>query len=318
MVSSKILKENALIRIKAPGVIGNTRKVRVTDAMVEEATGPLPETMRDEERTAIRAEARKRLAATKKLVVCPELDEAKAAIANGKARILRTYCNPSFIDEGFYLVRLDRVGAMEAEITRVNEQIRAAVNRFADVLPREIERSRAALGAAFSPADYPNPDTLRAHPGLVYNIVHFDVPEGLPPELREAEEKKLREAFERARQQIIAALRTEFAGLVEHLRERLEPGPGGQPKKFQRSTVDNLKLFIKAFGNRDAFGDTKLRALVEQARAIIEPLGDDAAEKLRNSEVVRERTAQAFAALKAGVDKGIAEIPARGFEFGEE
>lgn len=318
-MNAEMFKENALVRIFVPGIMGNSRKVKITDKMITEAVGELPETATDAERKAATDAARERLSASKRLIVCKTFKDASSALSAAKGELVRRFCNPSYIDEGWFLVRLDRVEAFRAAMERLNQEIvRPAIDAFVAEYPAQIEAARRALGNSFDESQYPTQEKIASHPGIKYGLVQFSVPSGLPPEIREEEERKLRARFEAAQSEITAALWAEFQGLIDHLKERLEPGENGKVKTFQKTTVDNLKVFVEAFGNRNAFGDEKLSSLVARAGEIIGNIGDDPVAKLRDFDAVRKNVADAFGVLKVSVDKGVQDLPSRAFNADED
>jgi hypothetical protein len=155
---------------------------------------------------------------------------------------------------------------------------------------------------------------------LSYRIIELDVPEGLPSEIREQEERKLRETFEQAEQAITAALWAEFAEIIAHVAERLESSVDGKRKTFRDSTFGNLVEFMEAMKNRNVFSDERLAGLVGKAKAIVDAIGgkpSETADRLRNYDSLRAQTQKAFVALKEQVDKSIADLPVRVFSFEE-
>jgi len=90
---------------------------------------------------------------------------------------------------------------------------------------------------------------------------------------------------------------------------------------FRDTLFADLTQFIGAFNNRNTFDDAALGALVNQAKALLKSVGDDgngsAPERMRKYEILRLQTAEKFTEIKAAVDKGIAELPGRKFDFSE-
>ena len=321
-MNAKMFKLNCLVRIKVPGVMGNSRKVKVSDDQVWKAVGPLPDSMRDEEKRALFDAAKERMTQGKKLVVCPELKAATSAVSAVKSALVSEFCNPSFIDDGWFLVRLASVEAFNGRLRELNARITEPVEAFADVLPAQVEIARRCMGAEFNADHYPTPEAIRAYPGVSASFISFEVPEGLPPEIRAEEEAKLRAQFAEASKAIVGALWSEFAELVAHIVGRLTPGEDGKPKTFQKGTVENLTQFIGAFENRNAFNDENLAEVVKRAKGIIESVGGiggagSTSEKLRDFEAIRVQTRDAFGALKIQIDAGVAELPTRAFSFDE-
>ena len=158
--------------------------------------------------------------------------------------------------------------------------------------------------------------------GMEYKFLQFDVPDGLPPEIRAEEEAKLRASYARAEAAIVGALWGEFSKFVEEIEGKLAINGDGKPKVFRNTLFEDLTTFVKSFANRDTFNDERLRSLVEKAEAIIAKVGGkdnvDKAVRMREFEGLRDQTRSAMANLKAEVEAAIQEKPERRFSFDEE
>jgi hypothetical protein len=294
MVNAELFKNNCLFRVKQFNRMPQRRKLTVTREIVERFLGGR-KAETDEEWAKKVAQATKDLSASRKLLTCTELEEIQSFLSALRNTVLARYCNASGIDKGLYLVKTTLV-------PEVQKFIRSEVNTI-------------LLGELV-------PKLVAAYPAAVQRVAEIWGAEGaalLPPEIREQEEKKLRESFEQAKSAIVSALWGEFSELVEHITERLAPGENGKAKTFQKGTVDNLRLFIDAFENRNSFNDEKLKGIVGQAKEILAGLGDanSAAQRLRDYEGVRKATAEAFGVLKVSIDAGLKEVASRAFDFDE-
>lgn len=319
MINCELFKNNCLVRIKGFNRLPGRRKMTVTRDIAEKFLGGR-NVETDEEWEKKLNEAMKRLAASSKLILCDELQAIDSLRAAIRTDCLRRFCNASGIDDGLYLIKTDRVPRLSEFIAeRVTELRGSLVPAFAAVYPVEVERVRNLWGGEIA-AKLPDVSRLPELFGVEFYAIQFTVPEGLPPEVREAEEKKLRESFESARSAIVTALWTEFQGLLEHIVERLTPAPDGTLKTFQKGTIENLRVFISAFEDRNAFNDSKLGDVVKKASDILAGVGSngDVAKRLRDYEGVRAQTTEAFAALKADVDKGVEAVASRSFDFSDE
>lgn len=319
--NAAIFKNNVLFRLKLRS-FGNRRKGELSDEAVAKIIGAASPMELPEEYAKRLQDAKKRLKLGKSLIDAEEFDAIKTFLADVRDNLLSLYCNPSFIDEGWYCVRMDVVKKVEETIRAAEAQLNEKlVPAFLAVYPGKIEQARAIFNGQFNASDYPSEVDMSRMFGIAYRWVQLDIPEGLPPEIREQEEKKLRDTYAQAEQAIVGALWSELQKITEHVVDRLQPGEDGKRKKFNDSLFDNLTTFITAFSNRNAFNDTRLASLVEQAQGILKGVGGvdpgEAATRMRDFELMRDKTAQAFAAVKAEIDKTIETLPGRSFSFEE-
>jgi hypothetical protein len=311
MLNVALLKNCVLFRLKIQS-FGNRRKGELSDEAVQEIIGRAQPGQSVPEREKQIADAKKRLKLGKALVQSVELDKIKEFQKQVASNLLTRYCNRSFIDEGLYAVKADVVPKVETEIRTAIERLQNEfVPAFVAVYDSRVEEARKVFNGQFREKDYPKPGALPGLFGFTYRWVKLDVPEGLPPEIREQEEKKLRDTYAQAQEAIQGALWSEFDKFLSHVTDRLEPGPDGKRKTFRDTLFDDLTEFVDAFNNRNAFNDEKLGALVAQAKAAIASAGGktpaEAAVAMRDFETLRDKTAAAFAKVKEEVTKIIAE-----------
>lgn len=322
MTSIAIFKNCVLFRLKIQ-CFGNRRKGELSDEAVVQIIGPASYGQSVEEREKQIGSAKRRLKLGKALIQSEEFDKIKEFQSATRDNLLSRYCNRSFIDEGLYAVKADVVPKVEAEIRNADLQLQnELVPAFVAVYPVKVAEARKVFNGQFREKDYPTAEQLPGLFGFTYRWVQLDVPEGLPPEIREQEEKKLRETYAQAQEAIQGALWSEFSKFLEHITDRLEPGPDGKRKTFRDTLFTDLSQFVEAFGNRNAFNDEKLGALVAQTQAAIASIGGktpaEAATMMRDFEGLRDKTAVVFSKVKAEVDKTIAEMPRRAFNFEED
>lgn len=321
MLNVALLKNCVLFRLKTQ-CFGNRRKGELTDEAVQEIIGAPGEVETAEAYGKRIQDAKRRLKLGKSLVQAVEYDKIKEFQANTRDRLLSRYCNRSFIDEGLYAVKADCVSLVEKEITEAIEQLQTEyVPPFVAVYPAKVAEARKVFNGQFKEKDYPATERLPEMFGFSYRWVKLDVPEGLPPEIREQEERKLRESFAAAQEAIQGALWAEFQKFLEHVTDRLKPGTDGKRKTFRDTLFTDLAEFTQAFQNRNAFNDEKLAKLVSDTNSILESIGKtpaEAAAKMRDFENLRDRTAEVFAKVKAEVDTTIVTMPKRAFDFSED
>lgn len=304
---------------------GNSRKANI-DRVTLQANGTTtaddaPELIQDAAADAKRAEgkAKKQMRVSKTLIVSPEYDAIKSFYGE-----LRTWIYaqtvPSFFKEGFQLASLEAVDSIEKRMRyAVNFELPGLVAAFVAAYPAQVEAARAILAPVgqFNPLDYPAPAMLPQMFGISWNWISFTTPEGLPAELRAAEQAKLEKNMSDAGEQITQALRAAFAELVSHATSKLT---GTDPKTgkalvFRDSLIGNVTDFIETFSRRNITNDVELQQLVNKAREV---LAGVTPQKLREQALTRDQTAKQFAAIQTQLDTMITTKPSRAIDLGEE
>lgn len=263
-----------------------------------------------------------RLKISKTLIESPELDTIKE-FTSGLYKWCCERCNPSCFKDGIYLVKISEVPKFEDRLNKGQAQLmNDLVPAFLEAYPKQIEASRAILNEQFDSEDYPSIEKMRETFGISWNWIAFGVPDNIPAELREAESKKIEAQFKEAEVEIMAALREGFSKVVAHVSERLTEVPGEKKKIFRDSLFEDLSSFIENFSARNLVNDTALESLVNQAKGILTQVrGDNPKEQaqvVRDSEEMRAKTAEAFAAMRVAVDATIMDKPGRKFQLDME
>lgn len=340
-IDCALLKNCVLIRLKSQ-CWANSRKLampkKAVEAIMDEGDkGTVDGSPEFEEKRKGRLEElQKRVKGSKTLIEAKEYDALCSYLTSARNSIMNRYVVPSFLDDGVYAVKMEALPDLERDIEAARKEM--AGNLIPDLLkvyPDKVLEARQLWNGAFKAAEYPGVkdegngsvsiDTkpLASRFNLKFAYWAINVPEGLPPEIREREEKKLRDAYAQAEAKIVEMLYTGFQELVNHLVDRLTPNADGTKKTFQYSTFQNMVEFIGTFQNKNVFNDVKLASLVAQAQDIISTVGtpgmkpEDMAKRVRDYDSVRNRTAEQFKGLKGEVDKMIGEMPIRSFDFSE-
>lgn len=196
---------------------------------------------------------------------------------------------------------------------------RAAVDAFIAAYPALVVRAQERLGPLYDPADYPPVEAL---PGLFEVSVQY-LTFDMPGVLQYCSERARRRAFAEGQAKLAEAveemrghLRSAFAELVAHLRDRLAPDPAtGQRKTLRASSVQNLLEFLDTFGARNAVvQDGELADLVEQTRRLL--AGVEASD-LRVDETLRDAIRADLAAITAQLDELVMAKPVRRYDFSQ-
>jgi hypothetical protein len=132
----------------------------------------------------------------------------------------------------------------------------------------------------FSEFEYPDNIDHKFHFGWKY--LQMETPDKLKSismDFYNREKQKIMDELETTKDDCIKALRTSFAGLVNHLIERFTGKSKYKNRKtgrmvtkdnqFHDSTIDNFYDFFGYFSDRNVFGDAELQDLVEKAKDVL-------------------------------------------------
>jgi hypothetical protein len=210
---------------------------------------------------------------------------------------------------GLTLVPKETLTGIDEALCQMKSEFEAEVEKFIQSYEDEREKARESLGPLFNDADYPI--DVRRKFRFEWRFITMDVPgksKLLSPELYEREKEKFQTLMEETRELATVALREEFAGIVQHMVERLSGEQDGKPKKFKNSMLDKMGEFLDSFGDRNLFSDDKLAALVDQAREVVSGLS---MEELRQDGNLRQYIASEMDALRIAVDGALEDLPRR-------
>jgi hypothetical protein len=189
----------------------------------------------------------------------------------------------------------DELARAEADLNEVYEEIKADARR--------------RLGRLYDPADYP-PEVC----GLF--AVEWDFPAVEPPgylmrlspDVYRQEQERVARRFEEAVRLAEQAFATEFARLLSHLTERLNPTEDGQRRVFRDSAVGNLTEFFQRFAQLNVRSNPELDALVEEARRLVQGVEP---QQLRDSDSLRQHVAVEMARVRERVEGLLTDVPRR-------
>lgn len=259
-------------------------------------------------------QAKERLHLTKELIKAAEY-EAIRAFLGGLQKWIYEQTVPSFFKTGFQLVGLEGIEAIEARMRKAQGELEVLVEKLVAVFPAKIEEARLKLGEQFNEQDYPSTRELPQMFSISWNWISFTVPEGLPAELRKAEQDKMEKQFADAGEQILQALRCGFKELIEHAVDKLNVEPGEKPKVFRDSMIGNIQAFIDTFSQRNMMGDVELAQLVAQAKQVLIGVTP---QKIRDYAQTKDNTRTEFVKIKESLEKMITERPVRKFDFSDD
>ncbi|WP_373501946.1 hypothetical protein [Desulfococcus sp.] len=169
-------------------------------------------------------------------------------------------------------------------------------------------QARKILGELFDDADYPV-DILPRF-GFTWRFLAIEVPGRstlLSPEIYEREKRKFQDMMTETRDLAQAALREEFAQVVESLSRRLS-SDGDRPRMLTPKMFERMSEFLDSLDARNIFEDDQLRELTMQARQLI---GNAASGDHWSNIFIRRRVQMEMAGLRAAVESAVEELPRR-------
>jgi hypothetical protein len=218
----------------------------------------------------------------------------------------RTVPSPIGMGLGFYLLRMDASQEIDAALHTFVRKRRELLDAFEEKYDKLIQDARVKRGEFFEAADYPPFDEIRKRYTVEARYLSYNVPaalERINRDLYEREKQKVALDWATAAEEVRAALRTSFAGLVSHFAERLGTDEAtGKPRTFHASAVAKLKDFLDTFEMRDMTDDQELKQIIAKAKDLI--TGVDA-KQIRSQEGLRTALETGFLDIKEATTKMI-------------
>lgn len=342
-INLETLKNTVLIQITRKGW-GNRAKVRdlvklqayleIFNRTKKEGSVPLVDAVGIEEAKDKKRKknGKRKLSASVKLIECDALSMLLEHMTETK-RLALQYAMPSFVRPGSFVMQRTYIETVQALLEKREVELREYYtdpdgNRqdgylpaFLKAYPDAIETAKGmpvcdgGLGPLFNESDFPDVFELEKRFSVSWNWFGLVVPEGLPPELRAKEERKLRSTFEEAAVEIKDALRLMFAKLIERAVDRLQPAvPGEKPKVFRDTLIGNINEFFATFEARNIMGDAELAALVAKAKEVL--TGVDPG-RLRLDTDLKAKTEVALTQIATALEPMVREAEERAFDFSE-
>lgn len=218
---------------------------------------------------------------------------------------------PSFFRGGIYLVKHEAFEEVDDALHKALIEFEPLVDAFAAVADKSKEESRARLGAAFSAANYPTPEQIKALYSIEWNWFTMQTPDDLKKlnrKIYEREIEKAEGAVEQAADKINKMLAAEAKKLADHLIERLTPDPEGKQKIFKKNSIDAVHRFLTTFRLRNIGTTEELQSEVKRMEQLLEGVDP---QSLRNSGSLREDLAKGFTKVSKAFDAIVVEKPKR-------
>ena len=220
-------------------------------------------------------------------------------------------------DPGIRLIRRDRIPDFDGRMRAIRTELREAAVALERVYRDElIPDARRTLGAVFNPSDYPVEIAGEFDIQVSYpNVEPGEYLREISPRLYEQEQERIRARFEEAIALAEQAFTDEFAKAVQHMAERLTPGPDGKAKVFQETTLGNLTEFFQRFRDLNVGSNAALDDLVTQAQWAVQGIDVKA---LRNDVHAREAIRSAMQNLGTQLDGLMVDRPKRKITLEDE
>lgn len=263
-----------------------------------------------------------RLGLNKKILTSDNYDQLLTISRDCRRYAKKRQVPGSPFAEGTHLVPLPLVDDLDKKIANAEQ----AYNRFADLFvaeyPKLIEDAEAGLKDQWDASNYFDTDELGQRSLRSRFWVERRWFDWTPS--NEAKVSKAIAYQERQRQgteiqdmalQVKAALRMGLKKLIDHLVERLTPGPGGSRKQFAPTTVTKVVDWLALFSARNVVGDSELALLANQAKEI---LGGADPSTLRTDEDLAAVVATQMTNIKTNLDQLVQDLPDRAINLEDE
>lgn len=305
--------ENTTCLILNFGSIGVERKVskaQIKEKGVDDATMDECPVEVDADKDLLRV--------SKRLIVSGEFD----AIQKGRRdfrRWLDKLSVPSLFKEGIYRVCFKAVPKISDRLKEFIAEDHARVEAFLAVYKQRCDETLARLKELGETTEYPPLAKVESAFYVDYHWMTFATDEKLKAQVSEEFFKEAKAHSEIKMQQatdaLIAMKRQQAKDLYDHLVEVLTPNADGTKKRFQKSTVDNLKEFMENFRLTDAVGDSQLDLIIETSKKLLD--GVDA-KMLRENEAQASNTLTGLSVIKKCLDALVDEAGTRKIVFAPE
>ncbi len=264
---------------------------------------------------AVQCDAEKKMiTVSKKLLESDELENI--GTMDGKLRqyvYSRALPANNLFRGGVYILPLGLVREVENELQELRVKRNQLVEMFIQAYEDDVDQARSSLGSLFNPTDYKEPAQIRAAFGMEWQYVDVSVSSNiskLDKALFEQQREQQAEKWRDALDEVKVTLRTAVADFVAHVIDKLTPDEEGKVKRFKVSAFEKMRDFFDVFEVRNIACDDELAAIVAQARALTDGIGDDNA-VLRTDAELRNKVFEGFKGIQTTVDGMLIDAPKR-------
>lgn len=250
------------------------------------------------------------LAVSKKLIECDEY-EAIGRLDSEVKSYLDARALPSLLKRGIYLLPIPMVKDVDDQLRRYVELRKECVERLIVVYRKHVDEAEGRLRELFERTDYATPEQLHAGFSLTWQFTSFNTPASLQQvsrELYEKEKEKNEALWKDANEACQQLLRQNMGEMVDKLVDKLTPGEDGKKKIFRNTAITNIQEFLSTFDMRNVTDDSKLKAIVDKARALLSGVDP---EQLRTEEGLRDAVRNGFEKIQSSMSGMIEVKPKR-------
>jgi hypothetical protein len=214
-----------------------------------------------------------------------------------------------YVEPGIRLIRQADIDAFVHVMQGFREELHQAetdVNAAYEEIKNDAQQR---LGRLFNANDYPS--EVRGLFDVAWDFPNVEPPPYLlriNPEVYEEERARVAARFEEAVRLAEQAFATELADLVDHLTDRLTPGPDGQRKVFRDSALGNFQDFINRFRLLNVRSNAQLDTLVEQAQNLLRGVTPD---QVRTLPEARQQLQSGMETVRQQLDQLVIDAPRR-------
>lgn len=201
----------------------------------------------------------------------------------------------------------------KAKLKEHAEEREALIDAFVAAYPAAKLKAKENLKELYDDADYPPVEEIKSKFTFECKFIDFKTPESLKEidaELYAEEKAKEKANFTNAIESVTSIMRQTMFEMVEHLKDKLTPGPDGKPKILKESAIANLKEFLETFDLRNISDDKELAIEVAKAKAL---LGGTNAQAIRNSDEWREKIRAGMEHITTNLGDMVVVKPGRKF-----
>ena len=259
---------------------------------------------------------KKRLGLHKKILQSANYEQMMLIARDIRRYAVKRQVPGSPFAEGTHLIPLPLVDDMNEKISNAEQGYNSFANLFVDEYAGLVEEARVELDDQFDSSNYFDVSTLKGRRHLRNKFWverrWFDWSPSSDTKVSKAiahqEQKRQAEEIQDMALQVKAALRLGLKKLIDHLVDRLTPGPGGAKKQFAPTTITKVVDFLELFSARNVCNDVQLAALANQAKEVLNGVDPHA---IRTDEEIAAIVATRMATVKTTLDQLVQELPER-------
>ena len=221
-------------------------------------------------------------------------------------------CVPSMFKKGIWLIPFTLITDTDKGLAQRLKRREKLVDAFMAKYAAAKADAAKRLGPQYDEDDYPDPQVMR-------QAFSVDV-RTFTPTLREEvktvnmalyqrAEKEAKREVAQLTQDIVKSLRGAFAGFVQTIHASLRPTKKGEKKRrLYEANIENYFHFLDTFDAKNMAGDSKLAALVKEAKSLVKGMDvETTTEKMRSDSDFKAVAFDTFSELAEGVKELVYE-----------